>query len=276
MTAEQVARVGEIVSQQVVASTPVETQVLAYADAVAEGAMALFGEKYGDTVRVVTIGNFSKELCGGTHLAHTGQVGPFAIVSEGSVAAGVRRIEAVTGTTAIERGMRQQAVLETLARDFRTPWTELPDQVSQLRDKLRSTEREVAKLRAEIASSSVGDLLDGKVEVGGIAVVAGRIDANEKGDLRTAGDRLRDKLGSGVVVLGAEIDGKPSLIALVTQDVIDQGIKAGDLVRESAKHIDGRGGGRPDLAEAGGKDPAGLDAALAGVPAVVQSLLSAN
>jgi alanyl-tRNA synthetase len=276
MTAEQVARVGEIVSQQVVASTPVETQVLAYADAVAEGAMALFGEKYGDTVRVVTIGDFSKELCGGTHLAHTGQVGPFAIVSEGSVAAGVRRIEAVTGTTAIERGMRQQAVLETLARDFRTPWTDLPDQVSQLRDKLRSTEREVAKLRAEIASSSVGDLLDGKVEVGGIAVVAGRIDANEKGDLRTAGDRLRDKLGSGVVVLGAEIDGKPSLIALVTQDVIDQGIKAGDLVRESAKHIDGRGGGRPDLAEAGGKDPAGLDAALAGVPAVVQSLLSAN
>ncbi len=125
MTAEQVARVGEIVSEQVVASTPVETQVLPYAEAVAEGAMALFGEKYGDTVRVVGIGDFSKELCGGTHLEHTGQVGPFAIVSEGSVAAGVRRIEAVTGMAAIERGMRQQAVLGALARDFRAPWTEL-------------------------------------------------------------------------------------------------------------------------------------------------------
>jgi alanyl-tRNA synthetase len=276
MTAEQVARVGEIVSEQVVASTPVETQVLPYADAVAEGAMALFGEKYGDTVRVVSIGDFSKELCGGTHLDHTGQVGPFAIVSEGSVAAGVRRIEAVTGMTAIERGKRQQAVLDALARDFRVPWTELPEQVTQLRDKLRSSEREIAKLHAEIAGSSAGDLLDSKIDVEGIAVVAGRVTANEKGDLRTAGDRLRDQLGSGVVVLGADIDGKPSLIALVTQDVIAKGIKAGDLVREAARHIDGRGGGRPDLAEAGGKDPGGLDAALAAVPGLVKSLPNAN
>jgi alanyl-tRNA synthetase len=250
--------------------------VLPYAEAVAEGAMALFGEKYGDTVRVVGIGDFSKELCGGTHLEHTGQVGPFAIVSEGSVAAGVRRIEAVTGMAAIERGMRQQAVLGALARDFRAPWTELPEQVAQLRDKLRATEREVAKLRTEIAGSSVADLIESKVEIGGIAVVAGRVTAIDKGDLRTAGDRLRDKLGSGVVVLGAELDGKPSLIALVTQDTIDKGIKAGDLVRESAKHIDGRGGGRPDLAEAGGKDPGGLDAALAAVPELVKSLLNAN
>jgi alanyl-tRNA synthetase len=276
MSADQVARVGEIVSEQVLASTPVETQVLAYADAVAEGAMALFGEKYGDTVRVVSIGDFSKELCGGTHLQHTGQVGPFAIVSEGSVAAGVRRIEAVTGTSAIERGMRQQAVLDALARDFRAPWSDLPDQVTQLREKLRTSDREVGRLRAEIAGSAAGDLIDARVDIDGIAVVSGRVPANEKGDLRTAGDRLRDKLGSGVVVLGAEIDGKPSLIALVTQDAIGKGIKAGDLVRESARHIDGKGGGRPDLAEAGGKDAAGLDAALAGVPELVKSLLSAN
>jgi alanyl-tRNA synthetase len=192
------------------------------------------------------------------------------------VAAGVRRIEAVTGMTAIERGKRQQAVLDALARDFRAPWTELPEQVTQLRDKLRSSEREIAKLHAEIAGSSAGDLLDSKIDVEGIAVVAGRVTANEKGDLRTAGDRLRDQLGSGVVVLGADIDGKPSLIALVTQDVIAKGIKAGDLVREAARHIDGRGGGRPDLAEAGGKDPGGLDAALAAVPGLVKSLPNAN
>ncbi|MCC6675101.1 MAG: alanine--tRNA ligase, partial [Thermomicrobiales bacterium] len=276
MTPAQLARVGEIVSEQVLASIPVETQVLPYAEAVEGGAMALFGEKYGDTVRVVSIGDFSKELCGGTHLQHTGQIGPFAIVSEGSVAAGVRRIEAVTGTAAIERGMRQQAVLDTLARDFRSPWSELPDQVAQLREKLKATEREVGKLRAEIAAASVGDLIESKVEVDGIVVVAGRVSASEKGDLRTAGDRLRDKLGSGVVVLGAEIDGKPSLIALVTPDAVGKGINAGDLVRESAKHIDGRGGGRPDLAEAGGKDASGLDIALAGVPALVQSLLNAK
>lgn len=276
MSADQVARVGEIVSEQVLASIPVDTQVLPYAEAVEEGAMALFGEKYGDEVRVVTIGDFSKELCGGTHLAHTGQVGPFAIVSEGSVAAGVRRIEAVTGVAAIERGMRQQAVLDALARDFRSPWSELPEQVASLREKLRATEREVGKLRTELAGSSIGDLVDAKVAVDGVAVVAGRLAVNEKGDLRTAGDRLRDKLGSGVIVLGAEIDGKPSLIALVTPDIIARGVKAGDLVRESSVHIDGRGGGRPDLAEAGGKDPSGLDRALAGVPELVRSLLSVS
>ncbi len=231
---------GAIVSEQVVASTPVNTQVLPYADAVEGGAMALFGEKYGDTVRVVSIGDFSKELCGGTHLDHTGQVGPFAIVSEGSVAAGVRRIEAVTGQAAIERSLRQQAVLDALARDFRAPWTELPDQVTNLRDKLRVTEREVGKLRAELAGSSVGDLIEQQIEIDGIAVVSGQLAVADKGDLRTAGDRLRDKLGSGVVVLGAEIDGKPSLIALVTADVVARGIKAGDLVRESAVHIDGK------------------------------------
>ena len=272
----QIAMVGEIVSEQVLASTPVITQTLPYSEAVEGGAMALFGEKYGDTVRVVTIGDFSKELCGGTHLEHTGQVGPFAIVSEGSVAAGVRRIEAVTGSAAIERGIRQQAILDTLARDFRSPWTELPEQVAQLREKLKATEREVSALHAEIAAASVGSLIESKREIDGIAVVAGRVNANEKGDLRTAGDRLRDRLGSGVIVLGAVIDGKPSLIALVTPDVVSRGIKAGDLVRELAKHIDGRGGGRPDLAEAGGKDPAGLDAALAGAPELLESLLGAN
>jgi len=274
MTPEQVARVGAIVSEQILASTPVSTRVLPYADAVEGGAMALFGEKYGDEVRVVTIGDFSKELCGGTHLDHTGQIGPFAIVTEGSVAAGVRRIEAVTGQAAIERGMRQQAVLDALARDFRAPWTELTDQVASLREKLRASEREAGKLRAELAGSSVGDLVEQKVDVAGIAVVAGQLSVADKGDLRTAGDRLRDKLGSGIVVLGAEIDGKPSLIALVTPDVVAKGVKAGDLVRESAVHIDGKGGGRPDLAEAGGKDASGLGKALAGVPELVRSLVS--
>jgi alanyl-tRNA synthetase len=260
----------------VLRNTPVQTDVTKTDEAIAAGAMALFGEKYGDTVRVVTIGDFSKELCGGTHLEHTGQIGPFAIVSEGSVAAGVRRIEAVTGQAAIERGMRQQAVLDALARDFRAPWTELPEQVASLREKLRATEREVGKLRAELAGSSVGDLVEQQVDVDGIAVVAGQLAVNDKGDLRTAGDRLRDKLGSGVVVLGAEIDGKPSLIALVTADVVARGVKAGDLVRASAIHIDGKGGGRPDLAEAGGRDASGLGPALAGVPELVRSLASAS
>jgi alanyl-tRNA synthetase len=274
MSSDQVNRVAEIVNEQAVASLPVGARETSYDEAVAGGAMALFGEKYGDRVRVVEIDGFSQELCGGTHLSHTGEVGPFVVVSEGSVAAGVRRIEALTGSAAIERNLRQQALLESLAREVRVPWTDLPDQLNVMRSRLRESEHEVARLRGQLAESSIDDLIQNAIDVDGIRLVAASVPAESRDDLRQIGDRLRDKLGSGVVVLGAVIEQRPSLLAMVTSDVVGRGVKAGELVKESAVHVDGRGGGRPDLAEAGGKNPAGLDRAISSVEQSVRSQLA--
>jgi alanyl-tRNA synthetase len=261
--------VTEIVNHQVLADTPVETTVKSYAEAVADGAMALFGEKYGDHVRVVGIGDFSQELCGGTHVGRIGEIGPFLVLSEGSVAAGVRRIEAVTGAAAIDRMLQQQRVLDEAGRAVRSAWPELPAAIESLQERARGLERELERMRGEVAGSRAGGLLESAVEIGGVKVLAARVETDGKDGLRQLGDRIRDKVGSGVVVLGTILDGKPSLLAMVTPDVVARGVKAGDIVREAATIVDGRGGGRPDLAEAGGKDPARLDDALAAVPAIV-------
>ncbi len=266
---DQLRTVTEIVNHEVLADTPVETTVKPYAEAVADGAMALFGEKYGNTVRVVGIDDFSRELCGGTHVGRIGEIGPFLVVSEGSVAAGVRRIEAVTGAAAIERVLQQHRVLEEAGRAVRGAWTELPAAIESLQERARGLEREIERLRGEVAGSRAGGLLESAVEIGGVTVVAARVETDGKDGLRQLGDRLRDRVGSGVVVLGTILDGKPSLLAMVTPDVVARGVKAGDIVREAATIVEGRGGGRPDLAEAGGKNPARLDDALAAVPAIV-------
>jgi alanyl-tRNA synthetase len=273
MSAEQVAEVAGIVNEQVVASLPVSTRETSYADAVEGGAMALFGEKYGEQVRVVSIDGFSQELCGGTHLRHTGEVGPFQILSEGSVAAGVRRIEAVTGAPAVERMLRQQATLESLARESRTPWFELPQHVTGLRQKLRDSEREISRLRSQLAGSGIDELIGRAQDVDGVQVLAAKVAVESRDDLRQMGDRLRDRIGSGVVVLGAVVDDRASLLAMVTSDVVERGVKAGNLVRDAAAYVDGKGGGRPDLAEAGGKNPAGLDDAIAAIEPLVRASL---
>ena len=269
MTAQQALQVAEIVNQEIARNTPVATEVTDYKDAVAGGAMALFGEKYGDTVRVVKVPDFSAELCGGTHVSATGEIGPFVITSEGRVAAGVRRIEALTGDAAIERILTQQQVLENSARALRSTWSDLPAQIESQQERIRSLEREAERLRGQLASARAGDLLEQAVDVNGVRVLATRADVDGKDALRQMGDRLRDRLGSGVIVLGAVIEGRPSLLAMVTPDLIGRGIKAGDIVRETATIVDGRGGGRPELAEAGGKDPERLDDALAAVATIV-------
>ena len=271
---EQVTRVGEIVNAEVLAGLPVTTSVKPYKEAVAEGAMALFGEKYGDTVRVVEIEGFSRELCGGTHVRATAEIGPFLIVSEGSVASGVRRIEAVTGEAAIERMLQQQRLLEEIGRELRTPPHEAPAALSALSERVRTLDREAARLRQQLASARAGDLLDGVTEVDGIKVLATRVEITERGELRGIGDRMRDKLGSGVVALGGVVDERPALLVMVTKDVIDRGVRAGDLIREAATIVDGRGGGRPDLAEAGGKDAAKLGDAIGAIPGLVQKALA--
>ena len=251
------------------------TEIKPYQDAVEDGAMALFGEKYGDVVRVVEIPGFSQELCGGTHVRATGDIGPFLIVSEGSVAAGVRRIEAVTGDAAVERMLTQQRLLEESARALRVTWSEVPEQLDVLQERIRGLERETERLRGQLAAARAGDLLERVVDVNGRRVLAARADVDGKDALRQMGDRLRDRMGSGVVVLGAVIDGRPSLLAMVTPDLVAQGVKAGDIVRETAAIVDGRGGGRAELAEAGGKDAAKLDAALAAVAGIVERGASA-
>ncbi|MCC6312677.1 MAG: alanine--tRNA ligase [Thermomicrobiales bacterium] len=274
VTPTQVARVAEIVNHEVLRDTPVETTIRPYAEAVAGGAMALFGEKYGDVVREVRIGGFSRELCGGSHVGRLGEIGPFLIVSEGSVAAGVRRIEAVTGTAAIDRMLDQGRVLEETGRALRASWIEAPAAVETLQERARGLERDLDRLRGELAGARAGDLIDRAVDVDGVRVLAARVDADGKQALRQMGDRLRDRIGSGAVVLGAVIDGKPSLLAMVTPDVVARGVKAGDIVRETAIIVDGRGGGRPDLAEAGGKNAGKLDEALAAAPGIVARGLS--
>ena len=261
---EQVRRVAGIANQQVIADTPVETAVTSYDDAVAQGAMALFGEKYGDVVRMVGVGDFSRELCGGTHVRRTGEIGPIVITAEASVASGVRRIEALTGSAALARIAEQQQVVDDLARDLRATRETLPESVHALRDRSRDLEREIERLRGELASTQVDGLLVRAEGIGssGVRLIATRIDVTEKAALRQIGDRLRDRLGSGIVILGTVIEGSPSLLTMVSPDLVASGVRAGDIIRLAAPVMDGRGGGRPDLAEAGGRSPERLDAAI--------------
>ena len=275
MSPAQIARVAEIVNREILNDSEVSSNVMSYKDAVAGGAMALFGEKYGDVVRMVSVEGFSKELCGGIHVDHTGEIGPFFIIGEGSVAAGVRRIESITGEAAVERMLSQQRLIEDLGRDLRSPWHEVPVQVAALQEKVRLGEREIGKLRGQIAGSQAGSLLDQAVLIDGVRVLATRVEVDSKESLRQLGDQLRGQLGSGVVLLGAVINGDPSLISIVTADVVARGVKAGDLVKETALIIDGRGGGRPEIAEAGGKNAARLDEAIASVTGLVTAKLTA-
>lgn len=274
MAPDQTMRVAEIVNREILEDRPVEIAVKPIKEAMAEGAMALFGEKYGDIVRMVEVPGFSKELCGGTHVRRTGEIGPFVVVSEGSVAAGVRRIEALTGGAAVERILAQQRMLEDLARDLKTPWHQIPTQVAATQERARQSDREISRLRGELASTRTGDLAEDAISVDGTKLLAAKVEVESKDALRQIGDRLRDQLESGVIVLGAEIGGSPSLLAIVTSDVVKRGLKAGDLVREVAAIVGGRGGGRPELAEAGGKDAAKLDEAIAAVDGIVRRQLT--
>jgi alanyl-tRNA synthetase len=240
-------------------------------------AMALFGEKYGEKVRVVKIGDFSTELCGGTHTGATGEIGVVKLLGEGSVSSGVRRVEAITGMGALNEFRRDFAVAQ-LASQLTSDAESSP--ADALRNRLAAQEEELKKLRRELdqvrmksAASAVSGAADQAVEVKGVKVLAQRVDALDRGQMRTLVDNLRNKLGSGVVVLGsADAEGKVALIVGVTKDLTDR-IQAGKVVGQIAKLVGGSGGGRPDMAEAGGKDPGQLDAALKSATETVSGLL---
>ena len=275
---EELAEIESIVNAQVLANTPVLTMVDVPIDvAVHElGAMALFGEKYGDKVRVVKIGEFSTELCGGTHTAATGEIGLVKLMGEGAVASGVRRVEAVTGMGALGV-FRRDAEVAKVAGQFvgggDVSGEALRARVSGMDDEMKRLRRELEALRMKSATAATADAAASAVEVRGVKVLAQRVDALDKAQMRNLVDELRGKLGSGVVVLGAaSSDGKVSLIVGVSKDLTAR-VQAGKIVGAIAAKVGGKGGGRPDLAEAGGTDVAGLDAALAGAKEVVGEML---
>jgi alanyl-tRNA synthetase len=260
----EVEQIEELVNEQVQANTPVTHEVMDLKNALASGAMALFGEKYGDRVRVVRIGDFSTELCGGTHLDATGQIGLFKVDTEGAVASGVRRIEAVAGTAAVDAVTRQQRVLREIGDILKIAPADAPQRLRKLLDEQRALEGQLRELETRLARTRADDLVAGARQVNGVAVVAGRIDGLDPDGLRAVADRLRDRLGSGVVCVGSVAGDKVNLVAAVTKDLTKR-FHAGKLVQEVARAVGGSGGGRPDLAQAGGKDPGKLDAALDGV-----------
>jgi len=239
-------------------------------------AMALFGEKYGDRVRVIRIGDFSTELCGGTHTGATGEIGLIKILKEGSVSSGVRRLEAVTGEGSLRHFQKDHQlgnVVATLVRgDEDSPADALKRELERREEELKKLRKELEQVRMKSASSSVSSATENVREVNGIKVLATRADNLERTQLRTLVDNLRNKLGSGVVVMGSVADGKVALIVGVTKDLTSR-VQAGKIIAEVAKKVGGSGGGRPDMAEAGGKDPAALDAALAESYGVVEGLL---
>jgi alanyl-tRNA synthetase len=265
LTAEQIARVEAIVNAEILANQPTVAQVMAYDDAVKGGAMALFGEKYGDTVRVLDIG-FSRELCGGTHVSRTGDIGLFKIVSEGGVAAGVRRVEAITGDNALAWVQNQNALLTQVAGMLRSTPADLPARIAQVQEQIKTLEKDLEQSRSKLAASAGNDLASSAaVDVKGIKVLAAGIGDVDPKALRGMVDNLKDRLKPAVVLLATgSADGKISVVGGVTADLTDR-IKAGDLVGFVAAQVGGKGGGRPDMAMGGGTDVSALPAAIASV-----------
>ncbi len=263
MTAAQVREVEALVNAEILANEATRSQLLSFDEAVAGGAMALFGEKYGDTVRVLDIGS-SRELCGGTHVARTGDIGLFKIVSEGGVAAGIRRVEAVTGDVALAWVQGVENVLHDAAGAFKVPVVELRGKIEQLIESARATERELARLKSKLAASQGDDLLSKAVDVKGVKVLVAALDGADAKALRETMDKLKDKLRPAAIVLAAVVDGKVQLAAGVTPEAVGR-IKAGELVNFVAQQVGGKGGGKPDMAMAGGTDAAALPKALASV-----------
>jgi len=272
VTASEIATIERVVNEQVRLNNPVAAQVMAKEDAVKAGAMALFGEKYGDEVRVLKIGEFSTELCGGTHVDRAGDIGSFKIISETGVAAGVRRIEAVTGGACIEWLESRDQALASIAGLVKSSPDKAPEKVEQLLEKNKLLEKQLERLQAKLASAAGGELVGKAVDVDGIKVLAVKLDDVDSKSLRDLVDQLKNKLGSSAVVLAVVEGDKVSLTAGVSKDVMGR-VKAGDLVNFVATKVGGKGGGRPDLAQAGGNDPSGLSAALEQVSGWVKEQL---
>ena len=273
MTADEIKEVERLVNDAIFARYDVHTDEMSIDEARNRGAMALFGEKYGEVVRVVDMGGYSIELCGGAHLKNTAQVGSFKILSENGVAAGVRRIEAVTGKEALKHYQAQEDEIKEICRLVKSTPDKLLSRLEQLLAEQKETAKELEKLKAKMAGGAADEMLSGKVEIGGVAVLAAEVKDMDGNALRTMGDQLKQKLGSGVVVLASGKDGKVNLMAMATDDVVKKGVHAGNIIKAAAAVCGGGGGGRPNMAQAGGKDASKIADALEKAKAVVAEQL---
>ena len=263
MTPEELADVENMVNEQIAQSLPVVTEVMTLDEARKTGAMALFGEKYGEHVRVVKMGDYSMELCGGTHVANTGQIRLFKIVSESGVAAGVRRIEALTGNGVMAYYQQTERALDEACAMIKCSRGDLPDRLRTLMRELKSAQGELESLKSKMASSALGDVMEQVVDVNGVKLLALRAPDVDMNGLRELGDQLKEKLGEGVVALASVLNGKVSLLVMATDGAVKANAHAGKLVQAMAVCVGGGGGGRPNMAQAGGKNPEGIDAAIA-------------
>ena len=262
MTPEEIKKVEDMVNAEISASLPVETQVMTLDEAKKTGAMALFGEKYGEKVRVVKMGDFSTELCGGTHVANTSAIASFKILSEAGIAAGVRRIEALTSDGLMKHYAEVEEELHEAAKAAKTTPAPLTSRIEALLEEIKALSSENEKLKSKLANDSLGDVMSQVKEVNGVKVLASRVADVDMNGLRNLGDQLKDKLGEGVVVIASVMDGKVNLMATATEAAQKKGVHAGNLIKAIAGLVGGGGGGRPNMAQAGGKNPAGVDEAL--------------
>ncbi len=262
MTKEELAQVEKIVNEKIEESIPVDTSVMPIEEAKKSGAMALFGEKYGDTVRVVKMGDFSTELCGGTHVKNTGTIAAFKIVSESGVAAGVRRIEALTGNGVFAYYNHLEEVLEKVAKTLKASPSALEEKAEHLMKDLKALQSENESLKSKAAKDALGDVMDQITEVKGVKLLAAKVSNVDMNGLRELGDQLKEKIGDGVVLLISDTEGKVNLVAMATDGAMAKGAHAGNLIKGVAACVGGGGGGRPNMAQAGGKNPAGIEEAL--------------
>ena len=271
MTAEEIAKVEKIVNDEIAADLEVRTDVMTVEEAKKTGAMALFGEKYGEKVRVVSMGEFSKEFCGGTHVKHTGEIAAFKIISESGVAAGVRRIEALTGDNVFAYYKNIEAELERAAKAAKTTPAALVEKIEHMMAEIKALNAENESLKSKAAKEALGDVMDQVVEVKGVKLLATSVAGVDMNGLRDLGDQLKGKLGEGVVVLASEADGKVNLVAMATVEAMKKGAHAGNLIKAIAGKVGGGGGGRPNMAQAGGKNPAGIPDAVAEAKAALET-----
>ena len=262
LTKEEIAKVEAIVNEEIAKNLVIETKEMSIDDARKTGAKALFGEKYGDTVRVVSMGEFSKELCGGTHVNNTGVISVFKILSESGIAAGVRRIEAITAESVFDYYKKQEEELLAAAKAAKCDVASLVKKIEAMQEELKAAHSENEKLKAKLANNSLGDIMSQVKEVNGIKVLAAKVPDADMNSLRNLGDQMKDKLGDSMVLLASAFDGKVNLVAMATDAAMAKGAHAGNLIKEVATNVGGGGGGRPNMAQAGGKNPAGIDAAI--------------
>jgi alanyl-tRNA synthetase len=272
MDRAEIEEVERLMNREILENIPVDTEIMPLDVAVATGAMALFGEKYGDRVRVVSIPDFSKELCGGTHVSRTGDIGICKVVYESSISAGVRRIEAITGERAVEEYQHVTDAIKRISEMMKVSEPELVEQVEKILARERTLEKQVDQLKSKLAQSAANDLEGQARMVGNVRILAARLDGMDRQQLRALADSLRNKWKTAVVVLASAEDSNVSIISAVTKDLTAK-VHAGKLVGAVAQAVGGKGGGRPDMAEGGGKDPSALPAALESVYADVESKL---